>query len=202
MKVGGPKSKTEQKLFGKWGYDDIKVSDKTLEAYITFENMKTKVWLPHTAGRYQRKKFRKANCPIIERIANSLMMHGRNSGKKQKTIKTIKQSLEIINLLTNENPLNSIVKAIENSGAREDSTRIGGGGVARRQAVDVSPLRRVNQAIFYLCKGARDASFRKIKSLPECLAEEFMNASKVIFLHFHSPIGICQQSCNQKEGRN
>ncbi len=31
------------------------------------------------------------------------------------------------------------------SGPREDATRIGSAGVVRRQAVDVSPLRRVNQ---------------------------------------------------------
>lgn len=35
--------------------------------------------------------------------------------------------------------------AIINSGPREDSTRIGRAGTVRRQAVDVSPLRRVNQ---------------------------------------------------------
>lgn len=38
-----------------------------------------------------------------------------------------------------------MVNAIINSGPREDSTRIGRAGTARRQAVDVSPLRRVNQ---------------------------------------------------------
>lgn len=43
--------------------------------------------------------------------------------------------------------------AIANSGPREDSTRIGRAGTVRRQAVDVSPLRRVNQAIWLLCTG-------------------------------------------------
>lgn len=37
------------------------------------------------------------------------------------------------------------MQAIINSGPREDSTRIGRAGTVRRQAVDVSPLRRVNQ---------------------------------------------------------
>ncbi|GJX73509.1 reverse transcriptase domain-containing protein [Tanacetum coccineum] len=36
------------------------------------------------------------------------------------------------------------------SGPREDATRIGSGGVVRRQVVDVLPLRRVNQAIYLL----------------------------------------------------
>ena len=40
------------------------------------------------------------------------------------------------------------MNAIINSGPREDSTRIGRAGTVRRQAVDVSPLRRVNQVGF------------------------------------------------------
>lgn len=45
--------------------------------------------------------------------------------------------------------------AVRNGGPREDSTRIGSAGVVRRQAVDVSPLRRLNQAIYLICTGAR-----------------------------------------------
>ncbi len=37
-------------------------------------------YLPHTAGRYQVKRFRKALCPIVERLANALMRKGRNNG--------------------------------------------------------------------------------------------------------------------------
>lgn len=74
-----------------------------------------------------------------------------------------------------------LVNAIINSGPREDSTRIGRAGTVRRQAVDVSPLRRVNQAIWLLCTGARDASFRNIKTIAECLADELINAAKVIY---------------------
>eukprot|EP00439_Symbiodinium_sp_Y106_P039076 s2331_g4.t1 len=45
-------------------------------------------------------------------------------------------------------------------------------------AVDVSPLRRVNQAIYLICTGARNSAFRNIKSISECLADEIMNAAK------------------------
>lgn len=72
-----------------------------------------------------------------------------------------------------------MVNAIINSGPREDSTRIGRAGTVRRQAVDVSPLRRVNQAIWLLCTGAREAAFRNIKTIAECLADELINAAKV-----------------------
>ena len=92
--------------------------------------------------------------------------------------------MELIHLLTGENPIQVIVTAIANAGSREDSTRIGSGGVVRRQAVDVSPLRRVNQAIYLICKGSRESAFRSLKSISECLADEIINASKVSLLCF------------------
>merc|ERR1739845_110910 len=112
------------------------------------------------------------------RLVNSLMMHGRNNGKKLMTVRIVKHSFEIIHLLTGENPLQVLVNAIINSAPREDSTRIGRAGTVRRQAVDVAPLRRVNQAIWLICTGTREASFRSIKTIAECLADELINASK------------------------
>lgn len=71
-----------------------------------------------------------------------------------------------------------LVDAIINGGPREDATRIGSAGVVRRQAVDVSPLRRVNQAIWLITTGARESAFRNIKTIAECLADELVNAAK------------------------
>merc|ERR1711975_202208 len=124
------------------------------------------------------KRFNKAQCPIIERITNALMMHGRNNGKKILAVRIMKHCCDIIRLTTGENPIQVIVDAVVNSGAREDSCRIGSAGVVRRQAIDVSPLRRVNTAIWLLTTGAREAAFRNIKTIAECLAEELMNAAK------------------------
>ena len=59
-------------------------------------------YLPHSAGRYQVKRFRKAQCPIVERICCSLMMHGRNNGKKLMAMRILKHAFEIIHLLTGE----------------------------------------------------------------------------------------------------
>merc|ERR1711918_176773 len=93
-------------------------------------------------------------------------------GKKLLAVRVMKHTLEIIHLLTDLNPIQVVVNAIINGGPREDSTRIGSAGVVRRQAVDVSPLRRVNQAIYLLVTGARESSFRSIKTIAECLADE------------------------------
>lgn len=135
------------------------------------------VYLPHTAGRYQMKRFRKTQCPIVERLVAALMFHGRNSGKKQMAVRIVQHCFELMHLQTGENPIQVFVDAVINSGPREDSTRIGSAGVVRRQAVDVSPFRRVNQAIYLISIGAREAAFRSIKTIAECLADEIMNAA-------------------------
>ncbi|KAK9369418.1 ribosomal protein S7 domain-containing protein [Lipomyces kononenkoae] len=163
------------KLFNKWSFEDVEVKDISLTDYI---QIRQPVYLAHSAGRYANKRFRKAQCPIIERLTNALMMNGRNNGKKLLAVRIVKHSLEIIHLLTDQNPLQVVVDAIVNCGPREDSTRIGSAGTVRRQAVDVSPLRRVNQAIALITIGAREASFRNIKTIAECLAEELINAGK------------------------
>lgn len=38
------------------------------------------------------------------------------------------------------------------------------------------------QAIWLLCTGAREAAFRNIKTIAECLADELINAAKVFVL--------------------
>jgi len=164
----------EIKLFNKWSYNVV-VPDRSLRDYICIKNRQ---FVSHTAGRYAAKRFRKAQCPIVERLTNSMMMHGRNNGKKLMAVRIVKHAFEIIHLLTNENPLQIFVNAVILGGPREDSTRVGSAGVVRRQAVDVSPLRRVNLAIYMMCQGARQAAFRNIKTIAECLADEIINCSK------------------------
>jgi small subunit ribosomal protein S5e len=163
------------KLFDKWTFEEIEIKDISLQDYLS---IRKPAYLPHTAGRYQTRRFRKAQCPIVERIVNALMMHGRNNGKKLMAVRIIKHAMDIIHLLTDQNPIQVLCDAIINTGPREDSTRIGSAGTVRRQAVDVSPLRRVNQAISLLTTGAREASFRNVKTIAECLADELINAAK------------------------
>merc|ERR1719231_1420389 len=166
-------------LFGKWAYTDIKSSEMALENYLSVKATKAQVYYPYSAGKYQKKRFQKVNCPITERFVNQIMVgDGRTNGKKQMAVRIFRQTLEIIHLLTDKNPLEVLFHAIIQSGAREDSTRIGSGGTVRRQAVDVSPFRRVNQAIYLMCKGSRESCFRTHKSMSECLSDEIIAASK------------------------
>merc|ERR1711924_214189 len=114
--MGMAETASEIKLFGKWTYDDVEVNDISLEDYIAVKG-KHSVYLPHTAGRYQKKRFRK----------------GRNNGKKLKAVRVVQSTLDIVHLLTDQNP-QVLVQAIIQAGPREDSTRVSA-GVVRRQAV-------------------------------------------------------------------
>jgi small subunit ribosomal protein S5e len=58
--------------------------------------IRSPVYISHSAGRYAAKRFRKAQCPIIERLTNSLMMNGRNNGKKYMAIRIVAHSFEIV----------------------------------------------------------------------------------------------------------
>merc|ERR1712159_918325 len=169
---------TKPLLFGKWNYEDLNISDKTMEIYISVHTSKQKVFVPHTAGRYQLKRFRKASMPLIERLMGSVAFHGRNTGKKLKAMRIVQQALDIINHHTGENPIQVLIDAITNCGPREDSAKAGNGGVVKRTAVDVSSFRRVNQGIYFIAGAARNKGLRTIKQMAEILADEIMAASK------------------------
>lgn len=163
----------ELKLFGNIEYK-VQVEDITQMELIAVNSAKSNVIIPHTSGRYQVKRFRKATCPIVERLVNSMMRHGRNTGKKNKAIMIVKQALDIVGLVSGKNPLDSLLKAISNGGPREDSARAGGAGQAKKSSVDVSPMRRINLSIYMMCTGARKAAFRTSRSIGECLADEIL----------------------------
>ena len=76
-----------------------------MEIYIAVHTTKQRVFVPHTAGRYQTKSFRKAAMPLIERLMGSVAYHGRNTGKKLKAMRIIRQALDIIHHHTSVNPL-------------------------------------------------------------------------------------------------
>ena len=108
------------------------MNDICFKDYIAVSTQRTQVSVPHTAGRYQVKKFRKVQCPIVERMVDCLMFSGRNSGKKVLAIRILRQAFEIIHLMTGRNPIDVLCQAVMKGGAREDSTRIGKGGAVRK----------------------------------------------------------------------
>ncbi len=163
----------EIRLFGKWSYVGVEVRDPGLKKYISLKP----VWLPHTSGRHEHRRFGKAEVPIVERLMNKLMRPGRNGGKKHLAYNIVKTVFDIIYLRTGENPIQILVRAIENSAPREETTRITYGGITYRVSVDVSPQRRVDLALRFITEGARNCAFNNPKPIEECLADELILAA-------------------------
>jgi small subunit ribosomal protein S7 len=160
-------------LFGKWSYDFVDVKDPSLKKYICLKPVR----LPHTSGRHEHRKFGKAEVPIVERLINKLMMPGRNAGKKHLAYNIVKKAFDLIHLKTGENPIQVLVRAIENSAPREDTTRIMYGGIVYHVSVDISPLRRIDVALKYLTEGARLKAFNNPTPIEEALADEIILAA-------------------------
>ena len=165
--------KQDIKLFEKWSFQDVQAKDLGLQRYITLKPMV----VPHSMGRHEHKRFRKANVNIVERLVNNLMRPGKNAGKKAKAMNIVKQAFEIIHLRTNKNPIEVLVRAVENSAPCEDTTRISYGGIVYHLSVDIAPQRRVDLALRNICEGARQASMNNPRSIEECLADELVLAA-------------------------
>ena len=129
---------------------------------------------PHSMGRHEHQRFRKAKVNIVERLINGLMRSGKNSGKKAKATNIVKEAFEIINLRTDKNPIEVLVKAVENASPCEDTTRISYGGVVYHLSVDVAPQRRIDLAIRHITEGARAASANNPRSIQETFADELV----------------------------
>ena len=152
-------------MISKYPHSLIQIDDPCFIDYVAVKTTKSQVFVPHTAGRYQVKKFRKALCPIVERLVGSMQFHGRNTGKKNMAMQIVKEALDIVSLVSGKNPIEVLLKAISLGGPREASARTGSGGTAKKSSVDVSPMRRINQAIYLISNGARNSSMKNFKTI-------------------------------------
>ncbi|MGD0977721.1 MAG: 30S ribosomal protein S7 [Candidatus Bathyarchaeia archaeon] len=166
------KQEKEVRLFGEWSFKGIEVKDLGIQRYVSLKP----VVIPHSMGRHEHKRFRKASINVVERLANNLMRPGKNAGKKAKVMNMVHHAFQIVNLRTGKNPIEVLVKAVENSSPCEDTTRISMGGIVYHLSVDVAPQRRVDLALRHLADGARQAAVNNPRSIEECLAEELILA--------------------------
>jgi len=161
------------KLFGEYSFEDIKVRDIGLDRYLNLEP----IYFPHTSGRHEARRFRKSDMNIVERLINSLMRPGSSGGDKIRIISVVENTFKIINLRTGRNPVEVLVRAVENAAPNEDTTRIGYGGVVYRLAVDISPQRRIDLALRFIVRGVKEATFSNRITLEENLANQLIGAS-------------------------
>jgi small subunit ribosomal protein S7 len=169
-------------LFNKWDVRKIEVNDQGLQNVIS---LIPSVAIPVTFGRHEHQRMKKADVHIVERLANKLMHFGkryakntgRMGGKKGRIYKTIEAALDILSVETGKNPVELLVKAVENASPNEDTTRIVYGGVVYHVSVDVAPLRRVDLALRFIAEGVRESTYSSLQSIEEVLAREILLAS-------------------------
>ncbi|MCX6801776.1 MAG: 30S ribosomal protein S7 [Candidatus Diapherotrites archaeon] len=176
------------KIFDRWETSDIKVNDLGLQKYICLE---TKT-IPHSFGRNSKKRFDKAKVNIVERLANKLMRSGQgkrklsgkyirgrgSTGKKLQALHIVEDAFDRIERRTKKNPVEVLIRALEYSAPREDTTRLKKGGISYSQSVDVAPMRRLDEALKNLALAAFANSFNNKTSAEDALAEELILASQ------------------------
>ena len=171
--------KTQELLmFRKWDLSDIEIKDPGLKTAISLK----KIIYPMDFGRSALKRFNKADVNIVERLANKTMHFGkkyakntgRMAGKKIHAFNVIKTAFEIIYHKTGKNPIEILIRAIENSAPNEDTTRIVYGGTVYHVSVDVSPIRRVDLALRFIADGVKESTFSNPKAIEEYLAQHLI----------------------------
>lgn len=171
------------KIFDKWSTKGIKLNDVGLEKYI---NLEPKL-VPHSGGREAKKQFHKSKINIVERLMNKMqvpghhgkkhvMTSGRASGKTIIHYKIIRKVFDRIEQQTKKNPIEVLVKAVENSAPREEITQYQVGGIMMRRAVITSPQRRVDLSLSNIVQASYKKSFGKKDTIVDSLTAEIIGA--------------------------
>ncbi len=172
----------EIKLFDKWSYSEVVVTDAGLIGYININP----IIIPRSNGYYHNTAFYKTKVNIVERLMNRLQVTGHkgkkhkistghNTGKAKKISTLMLEVLETLEKKTKLNPIQVLVSAVENAAPREEVITIERSGARYAQAVDCAPQRRVDLVLRYICQGASHKAFNSAKSLHDCLVEEIMD---------------------------
>ena len=176
------------KVFGKYSLEGIEIEDKSLAQIISLKSLE----VPHSFARHKKRTLGKTEVNIVERLINKIMRggtgektsgkvirtKGRLQGKKMQTIKAVEKAFEIVEKQTKENPIQVLIKALENSAPNEDVTRVSYGGVSYQIAVDISATRRLDMALRNIALAALMGTFKKKKSLAQSLAGEIIYTAK------------------------
>lgn len=173
-------------LFNRWGLE-VEVKDRSLKSVVDLRDV-----FPHTHGKHANKYMGKTKVNIVERLANKLMRggtgekvsgkvirtHGRLQGKKYTVLKIIYKAFEIIESKEKTNPVEMLIRAIENAAPREDITKMEIAGVRYQLAVDISSIRRIDVALRNLVLASILKHWSTKRPMHEVLADEIMLAAK------------------------
>jgi len=181
-KAAEARPKPQLKLFGRWDCAGIEVQDPGLKPYLNLDSR----LVPRTAG-HLRRPFHKSKAHIAERLAQHLLVPG-HTGRKHKltsgpmggayynALAHVEKALELMEKAENKNPVEIMVRAVENASLREEIISYQVGSVVAREAVITAPQRRIDKALRFFAQGAYRKSFGKNSSLAKALADELLAA--------------------------
>ena len=184
IKMADKKQIPQFKIFDLYDLSEISIEDPGLKTAI---NLEPKLILKSHGRNVQKLGQTRVN--IVERLMNKLsvpghrgkkhkLILGSSTGKYSRNMGIVLEAFKIILEKTKKNPVQVLVKAIENGAPRDEITVIEYGGARYPQAVDVSPLRRVNITLKHIIHGASDKAFGKKKTIAQALADEIILASE------------------------
>jgi small subunit ribosomal protein S7 len=174
---------TQILAFNRWDCEGIKVQDPGLVKYL---NVKP-VIVPKTGARYAGNRFHKSKLFIVERLINKVMVPGHKSkkhfkssghitGKSVMASGIVEKALEVIEKKLGKNPVEVLVKAIENGAPREEIITIEYGGARYPKAVECAPQRRIDIVLRMFVQGAYQKAFNTKKDGSVTLANEIIGA--------------------------
>jgi small subunit ribosomal protein S7 len=115
---------------------------------------------------------------IVERLINDIIKPGSSGGDKPRVTNAVKAAFRIVSIKSGRNPIEVLVRAIENCSPNEDTTRIGFGGVVYRLALDISPQRRIDLALRFIAKGIKEQTLGNRKTFEEIIADQLIGAAQ------------------------
>jgi small subunit ribosomal protein S7 len=168
-------------LFNRWDTEGIEISDPGLRKYINLKPL----LVPKTSGRLSPTSIHKIDMNIVERFINKLAVPG-HRGKKHRLssghvpgrydllYRSVKEAFDIIEKRTKKNPLQILVKAVENGALLEEVVGYRMGGIIARKAVVTSPHRRLDISLRLIAQNIFSRAFKSKKSFAETIAGELI----------------------------
>ncbi len=171
---------TDYKLFNKYDFN-VEVKDLGLRGVISVKP----IIMPKSSGRLSQQRLARSKVDIVERLITHLMVPGHKGKKHLRTSKLSSgrfyTAFSIVNgafdriSKDSKNPVEVLVRAIENSAPREEvmSLLIAGQRIAKQ--VDTSPMRRLDLSLRWIAEGTFQLSFSG-KKAKDALYEILMGA--------------------------
>ncbi len=168
-------------LFNRWDTTQVSVADAGLRRYV---NLTLRI-IPRTNGLYTHSPITKSKAPIVERLITKLMVPGHRGRKhkissgrcpasNQAIMLAVRDAFDLIEKRTKQNPVQVLVAAVENASLLEEIAAYRLGGIIARQAVVVSPYRRLDLALRHITQGIYTSTFGKKTTLVQAIADELI----------------------------